>query len=252
MTEPLSKKKERSNNIINKKDSIEGINQFITNHLKTNNIYIIFSGIDGSGKTTIIDSLETLIKIEGIETLIIWMRYCHMLLKPVHAFCRLVGLSKRHDTSYGKIWKHEFYHSQIFCDIYILLTWLDALIGKWRLSQKIIKNKPKVVLCDRWVNDILVDLSVDTRRAYLFKTKWYDRFQRILPRKTIQFLIVRDREDIISSRPECLEDPDFSYRQKMYELLEKNSNNLIVVHNNDSVDVVAKTVLKKLHVCSKN
>lgn len=252
MIEPDSRKKTHFDYISAEKDSIEKIYLCITNQLKTNNIYLVFSGIDGSGKTTILNSLEKQINLEGIETLIIWMRYCHILLKPVHAFCRLVGLSKPNDTSYGKIWKHEFYHSRIFCNIYILLTWADALIGKWLLTWKLAKKKPMVVLCDRWVNDIIVDLSVDTRRAHLFETKWYDRFQRILPHQTIQFLIVRDKEKIISSRPECLEDPDFSFRQKMYDFLEKDTNNSIVIHNNDSVDIVAKTVLKKLHIHLKN
>ena len=89
------------------------------------------------------------------------MRFNHILCKPVHGFCRLIGLSRKRDTKMGKVWRHEFYRSQLFCSIYIFLTWLDTWIGRIILNWNLRNKQIDFVICDRWINDILIDLAVE-------------------------------------------------------------------------------------------
>ena len=43
--------------------------------------YIIISGVDGSGKTTVIEGVRAQLEAEGKTVGYIWMRYHHKLIK---------------------------------------------------------------------------------------------------------------------------------------------------------------------------
>lgn len=198
-------------------------------------LYVVVSGLDGSGKTTVIEALRKRLEAEGLATIYMWMRYNHVLVKPVHGLCRLVGLSRRQQTKKGDVWRHEFYRCQMFCSFYIFLTWLDTWLGRFRLAWRLRSRQVDVVLCDRWINDILVDLAVDSRRENLLDSQWLKRFERILPRPVKQYLIMRKTTDVLECRRENEEDPAFPVRQRMYDLLQHKAKNLSVVDNNGIV-----------------
>ncbi|WP_188109783.1 thymidylate kinase [Pseudohalioglobus sediminis] len=208
--------------------------------------FIIISGIDGSGKTTIIDAVKDRLEDKGVQSQYIWLRYNHIIIKPVHALCRLVGLSKRYDSIQGKVWRHEFYKSQSFCSIYIFLTWLDTWLGRFKITWRLRGINVDVVICDRWVNDILIDLAVDSRRDKFLESRWRDWFQRILPDNAQSFLITRHVEDVLGCRPECRDDPDFEFRQRAYRQLQESSPNLIVLSNDGSIEQAVNTLLDQL------
>ena len=53
--------------------------------------YIIISGVDGSGKTTVIEGVRAQLEAEGKTVGYIWMRYHHKLIKKIHAITKLTG-----------------------------------------------------------------------------------------------------------------------------------------------------------------
>ena len=48
--------------------------------------YIIISGVDGSGKTTVINSLKDKLEQQGKTVDYIWMRYNHYTVKAMNTF----------------------------------------------------------------------------------------------------------------------------------------------------------------------
>ena len=54
--------------------------------------YIIISGVDGSGKTTVINSLKDKLEQQGKTVDYIWMRYNHYTVKAMNAFARILGM----------------------------------------------------------------------------------------------------------------------------------------------------------------
>ena len=64
--------------------------------------YIIISGVDGSGKTTVIEGVRAQLEAEGKTVGYIWMRYHHKLIKIMHAIAKLTGLSKRRIPQWEK------------------------------------------------------------------------------------------------------------------------------------------------------
>lgn len=78
----------------------------------------------------------------------------------MHALARLLGLSVHVQNEMGVVWQHQFYKSQIFCRFYIITTYLDSWISRIRYNKAAYKQD--VVICDRWICDILVDLATKT------------------------------------------------------------------------------------------
>jgi hypothetical protein len=204
--------------------------------------FLVISGIDGCGKTTVIDCLRDRLEREGFTTRYEWLRYNHRLVRPVHGLSRLVGLSRRRHIEGQSVWQHEFYRSRLFSSFYILLTWLDAWLGRLLLMVRLRLKRVHVVVCDRWVPDILVDLAVDTRRRCLLHGIWHSRFARILPPGSRQYLVVRDPDRVVSSRPDVRRDLSRSFRQRLYRRLERNAS-LVIIRNDGTVEAAVEAIV---------
>ncbi len=205
--------------------------------------FIVISGIDGCGKTTLIKRLRDRLEEEGLATRYEWLRYNHRLVRPVHGLTRLVGLSRRYVVEDTYLWRHEFHRSPLFSSFYIVLTWLDVWLGRLLLAARLMLRNVDIVVCDRWVPDILVDLAVDTRRRSLLGGKWRARFMRILPAGTRQYLIVRDSNRIVVLRPDVMRDMSCSFRRRLYGRLQQNPD-IVVVRNNGTVDAAVDAVIR--------
>lgn len=207
--------------------------------------FVVISGIDGSGKTSVIENLQKRLEDRGIKTHYVWLRFTHIICKPVHGLCRLVDLSNRYDTKMGKVWRHEFYKSQTFCSLYIFLTWLDTWLGRIKLAWQLKSSDAEIIICDRWVNDIVIDLAVKSHRPDLIDSGWYNRFQKIQPKYTFQFILDRNTEEVLECRLENQEDPDFDLRQNVYAALMKKGV-VVKVDNTGTIDNSVKQILRHL------
>ncbi len=203
--------------------------------------FIVISGIDGCGKTTVINQLRRRLEREGFTTRYEWLRYNHRLVRPIHGLSRLLGLSRHRRTEDQYVWRHEFYRSRAFSSFYITLTWLDAWLGRLVLAARLLHQKADVVVCDRWVPDILVDLAVDTRRRGLLGGAWYSRFARIVPPESRQYLVVRDARRIVSARPDVVRDTSRSFRRRLYRRLGRRAN-VMVVRNNGTIEAAVEAI----------
>jgi thymidylate kinase len=204
--------------------------------------YIVISGVDGSGKTTVIEAIRAHFNNSGITTFYIWLRFNHYCCKVMHALARALKLSVKKPSYRGRSWFHEFYRSKLFCALYILMTYLDTVIGCLKLRSQLIRNRSSYVICDRWVPDVLVDLAVKTHRDDFLDSAWYCRFMRLMPRNAKIFLIVREPTQLLKCREENREDPDFTFRQRLYGLLQEKPE-INVVDNNREVEATVESLL---------
>jgi len=211
--------------------------------------FIVISGIDGCGKTTVISQLRNRLEREGLTTRYEWLRYNHRLVRPIHGLSRLIGLSRCYSIEGQCVWRHEFHRSRLFSSFYIMLTWLDAWLGRLLLAARLRLAKVDVVVCDRWVPDILVDLAVDTRRRCLLRGTWYSRFMRILPSRTREYLLVRHPDRIVSLRPDVRWDMSCTFRRRLYRRLGRNAG-IVTVSNNGTVDAAVDTIFSDWKSCA--
>lgn len=204
---------------------------------------IIISGIDGSGKSTIIDQTKQTLEYDGKKVGYIWLRMNHYLTKCMHALARVLGLSVKVHNEMGDVWQHRLYKNQTFCSVYILTTYLDSWVS--RLKYNKIAKENDIVICDRWITDILVDLATKTHRSDFLDSKWPRRFMKILPKETKMYVIVRNTEALMDCRLENRVDPDFQLRLDIYEKLCKQGY-VSVVNNNGTIANSVKQIIDSL------
>lgn len=92
--------------------------------------YIIISGIDGSGKTTLINALKEKLQAEGKSVNYIWMRYNHYLVKGLNALARLFRLSVKVHNEMGEVWEHRLHKCPLFCKLYVWCSYVDNKIAR--------------------------------------------------------------------------------------------------------------------------
>lgn len=200
--------------------------------------YIIISGIDGSGKTTVINELTKALEADGKTTKYIWMRFNHYSVKVMNMLARVMGLSVKVHNAFGDVWEHRLYKSKLFCKLYVWCSYIDNVLAR----RKALRLEADYIICDRWVNDTLIDLGAECRIGDILESKWYGKFQGILPQNSFQFVVVRNKKDIVDCRVENTTNPDFPYRYALYEkLMEKDE--VHVVDNSGTIEESVKQVL---------
>lgn len=203
--------------------------------------YIIISGIDGSGKTTVINELTKTLEANGKSTKYIWMRFNHYSVKVMNMLARVMGLSVKVHNAFGDVWEHRLYKNRLFCKVYVWCSYIDNVIAR----RKALKLDADYIICDRWVNDTLIDLGAECRMNDILDSKWYERFQNILPEDSFQFVVVRNKKDIIDCRVENTTNPDFPYRYALYEKLMKKQE-VNVVDNSGTIADSVKQIMDKI------
>ena len=122
------------------------------------------------------------------------------------------------------------------------MTYCDTLISKFKLKRHS-KVNADIIICDRWINDIIIDLAVDTRQSDLLSNHWYDKFTALLPEDCQQYIIMRNFKDVMNVRPEYVNDREFSFRFKLYNRIVNKHENLIKMDNNTSLQDAVDSIL---------
>ncbi len=204
-----------------------------------NKVFYI-AGPDGSGKTTFLTDLESVLTKRGETTRHIWIRSPKFFSKPLMGICRLVGLTKYKNidgVSYGK---HEFYKSKIVSYIFPFLQLIDFKI-KWFFERKMNKSG-EVILFDRFNLDTLADLMVDTRR-YDLHEKWVGKaFLKLSPEKEDIIIISADEKIIRSRKLDTLHDELLVDKIKVFETLAKDLELKLVLNNTSYQDSRKKII----------
>ena len=200
--------------------------------------YIIISGVDGSGKTTVINSLKDKLEQQGKTVDYIWMRYSHYTVKVMNAFARILGLSVKVHNKMGNVWEHQLYKMPWFCKLYVWCSYLDNKIAK----KKVMKLRSDYVICDRWINDRLIDLGAECRLNDILDSKWYKKFHAILPKDSYQFVVIRNYQAVLDCRIENHTNPDFPYRFALYQKL-AGKTDVNVVDNSGTIKESVEQVL---------
>ena len=98
------------------------------------------------------------------------------------------------------------------------------------------------MICDRWVNDIIIDLGSETHKTDILSSKWYHRFQTLLPKESYQFVVIRNRKDVLDCRVENTFNEAFGYRYDLYQQI-VNMPEVNLVDNTGTVESSIQQVL---------
>jgi len=207
-----------------------------------NNI-IVFSGIDGSGKTTIINELQKRLEGQGKSTNVVWMRYCHYLTRSVFLLARLTGHTVYEFHNGEKIiGYHDFYRSKVISYLFIGTLILDTFFASILKIYIPLYLSKKTIICDRWIPDILIDIEIDTNINCFYNCLVAKLFLKIMPKNTLLFKVIREKTDTINARRENTYDKNFTKRYNLYNEIQL-SNELHTIHNNQEIKNIVDEII---------
>jgi len=207
-------------------------------------VIISISGIDGCGKTSILDEVRRKCELNGRKTKYIWLRYNHYLTKILLILCRLGGLTRYEYPDGVRVGYHDFYRSRVVSWLFIIFTYIDTLAVSVLLVYLPSLVNSSVIVCDRWILDILVDLEVDTRIRFVAGGRLERLFLALMPGGMKCYLIIRSREDVLDCRPENVRDDNFQARWQLYERYSDRSW-ISVIDNNTSIEDAAGKIVQQ-------
>ena len=203
---------------------------------------IAISGVDGCGKTTVIEGVRLELGSRGYKTSYVWLRYNHYLTKIFHAFCRFAGFTRYEWHDSIRVGYHEFYRSTLISHLAIILNFIDTLIASFFLVYIPALLTRRIILCDRWIIDILIDLQVDTLKYLGPDSFWGRLFLKLIPGNAKCFLILRDTSMVEAARPEHAHDKNYIPRRDLFIKWGKNAR-CITVDNNGLIQDTIRQVL---------
>lgn len=154
---------------------------------------ICFTGMDGTGKTTLSKELVELLNKKGVKCKYVYARLNPFILKPFIVIGELVFLRKKDifknyseyaNTKREAIEKHSFL-SKVYQQI-LLFDYLLQIFFKVKVPLMLGKN----IVCDRYVYDtVITDLSVDMNYSKDRVMELLNDLLRFFPEPDITFLI---------------------------------------------------------------
>ena len=129
-----------------------------------------------------------------------------------------------------------------------LIDTFFAYIIKVRLPLKFTND---VILCDKFVYDILADFMVETRDLSLLDKGITKLFLRLIPKDTPVIFISVDRDEIVRRKPGVLiDDEDYDFKYKVYQLIMRRFSFSPIenINFNDTVSKIKKMVRFVMHL----
>jgi len=199
-------------------------------------IFVCFTGVDGSGKTTLARHLEKHLKDSGKSCKYIWggwRGFQSFLFKPI------VSIIRRKRNSGNKPISTYSLEDNFLFDY---IVWLDYSLRVFPSLFLAIRMYDLVVL-DRYVYDVAVNFSLNSKKD---SKKLLKNFFRIFPEPDVTFLIDVP-EEIAYKRKDDI--PSFEYlsiQRKYYLKLLKDHTNVKVLDGNRSKEELMYIVIKEV------
>lgn len=160
-------------------------------------VFICFTGIDGSGKTTHATSIVSFLIQDYVKCKYVWTRWVPITLKPVIILTKLL-LFKRSIAHALARSNNDYIEYRSAKRRYLKKSlakiWQNMVLFDYLLQVLIKIRIPllfgKVVVCDRYVYDTLVDFAVDSGCSKGKFTKILRRrFVPLFPKPDLLFLL---------------------------------------------------------------
>lgn len=152
---------------------------------------ICLVGIDGSGKTTQALALSKYLKGLGIDNEYVWCRWDPIILKPIIKVIQKILFYKedikRDYNNYNKR-KNLFLNNRLVSILWKYSVLFDYFIKIFK-DIKIPLSKKKIIICDRYLFDTIVDLAVDLKYTDKKIRKLINICLLLIPTPDIIFLI---------------------------------------------------------------
>ena len=201
-------------------------------------------GVDGSGKTTLANWLAAELAARGRKPVLVWSRFRNYLSKPLLALTRLTGHNHYETIGGVRFGFHDFEGLPGYRELFALLQAIDVNIAAYGRIHRL-RDRSDVVICERGPWDTLVDVTSDTGLDWLPAAGLGRVYSALMRRDARVFWVSRDRENILSTRPELVHDHKLSPRMAVYAQLAAQ-HGWVVIDNNGTLEAAKAQILTAL------
>lgn len=211
--------------------------------------FICFTGIDGSGKTTLAKSVAERLNNNGTEYKYIYNRLAPFLLKPFIIIAQtlfLRGKGSRNNYAEYSATKRKATRKNPLSHLYQWLLLLDYCF-QTLLKVKIRLMTGQSIICDRYVYDtIATDLAIDFEYSGEKIKQTLNRFFRLFPKPDLIFL-VDVTEEIAYQRKNDI--PSIDYLRERREVYLKMSKEceMIILDGSKDIAELQSEVEARIH-----
>ncbi|MFZ3382336.1 MAG: thymidylate kinase [Candidatus Methanoperedens sp.] len=200
-------------------------------------MFICITGIDGVGKTTHVNLILEHLRNKGIKCEYKWLRFHHLVSLPLLAFCRLAGYTRvstlggRQKCSY-----HEFYRSRFISAVYPWILLADTVLFT-TLKVYIPMFFGTSIVCDRFIYDTLIDVTVATKDHEIYNKTVCKLFLNLIPKDARFIMLSLEKSIVLSRREELIDDLTFDARYELYQEFADHFGIRVIDNSNLVVDV---------------
>jgi hypothetical protein len=156
----------------------------------------------------------------------------------------VIGLTRYEYSDGVRVGYHDFYRSRLLSWMFVSFTYIDTLLVSILLVYLPSLQSSRVLVCDRWVLDIMIDLEIDTRIRFSSGGRLEKLFRNLMPKGSQCYLIKRDQKAVLRSRPANARDRNFKRRWELYEEYAVRPWVTVIV-NNAAIEDAATQVVQR-------
>ena len=201
---------------------------------------IMLSGPDGTGKSTISDSVIKSFSDKGITYNHIWLRFNHYTAKVVNLFGRITGRSYYKKYTWGKVGYHDY--NGIIGSVYIISVYLDHILFQVFFKKKNLKSNTRYLI-DRYIIDVIADLIVDTNKTKMIFAMFGPFLMNEL-KHTNAYILKCDKNIVIVRRPDINDDKSYDKKIVAYNQIASKFNIPQLNTGKMSIEKVVSVIVK--------
>jgi thymidylate kinase/predicted nucleotidyltransferase len=182
------------------------------------NLLIHLAGVDGSGKTTQALRLLEAFEVRGLSASFAWVRFPRLFSIPFLVYARLRRYSWRETVNGVEHGYWDFRRSPLMTVVFPWALWIDTfLMALIKVYLPLLSGR--VVVCDRFVVDILADLMIALDDRNFARRLPGRLFLALLPRSSR--VVVLDIETSLARQrsPDLEGDKTHARRREIYLVL---------------------------------
>ena len=205
---------------------------------------IMLSGPDGTGKSTIAESVINSFNERGYTIHHIWLRFNHYFSKVVNLIGRISGKSFYEHHSWGKVGYHDY--NGLIGYLYIFTVFVDHIIFTTFFVNTKVHND-KNYLIDRYIIDIMADLIVDSNKAKVV-FYFFGPILNIELKRTNAYILKCDKNIVYSRRPDIIDDKSYDKKVIAYDMIASKFNIAQLNTGKLRIDEVVSVILNKTNI----
>ena len=213
--------------------------------MKTDFSCIIFSGLDGSGKSTQAKLMESFFLKHKISCSYLWMRSPNLFTIPLIVIFKLLKISYSKKTKSGKmIGVTNLEKHKTFQKIWKKILFFDLkFVSRYKITSLI--DAYKVPILDRFIIDTLVDLVIDTNDESIIDELGKQFFSLLPQHSKLFFLDITPQLSYERNLEESI--TVLELRKKLYFEIAKHID-LILIDGNKSIKEIHDEIIRECNL----